>query len=257
MTCALDDVLSSGSVVSSCQIDSDAADVAVQRCLNRLARAEDEAGAGEIVRQLLTVAADHMLVLSRATLSRRYSRLTRGPLSVQPEDVLSAVVERLIKAMRTVRPTVVREFFALVMRHIRWELNGLARQLDAETWEPLTCDVIADESDAAEASEASVEQLSPRGRRILEAIESLPQTDREIFNLVRLNGMTRADAADTLGISTKTVQRRLKQIMPHLWAKVGELQPPRWALPQTDKTLQPRFVDTRGTTVEQLPRHVA
>ena len=41
-------------------------------------------------------------------------------------------------------------------------------------------DVIANESDATEANEASAEQLSPRGRRILEAIDALSQTVSEL-----------------------------------------------------------------------------
>jgi hypothetical protein len=37
-------------------------------------------------------------------------------------------VERLLKAMRSVHPQTVRQFFALVNRHMRWELNDLAAQ---------------------------------------------------------------------------------------------------------------------------------
>jgi hypothetical protein len=42
---------------------------------------------------------------------------------------LSAVVERLLKALRAARPQTVREFFALANQHMRWELNDLARRL--------------------------------------------------------------------------------------------------------------------------------
>jgi hypothetical protein len=51
-------------------------------------------------------------------------------LNLQPDELLGAVVERLLKAMRTVRPQTVRQFFALVNLHMRWELNDLARRLD-------------------------------------------------------------------------------------------------------------------------------
>ena len=46
------------------------------------------------------------------------------------DELLSAVVERMIKAMRTVHPGTVRQFFALANQHMRWELNDLARRLD-------------------------------------------------------------------------------------------------------------------------------
>jgi RNA polymerase sigma-70 factor (ECF subfamily) len=35
------------------------------------------------------------------------------PLNLQPDELLDAVVEHLLKAMRTVRPQTVRQFFAL------------------------------------------------------------------------------------------------------------------------------------------------
>ena len=46
--------------------------------------------------------------------------------------MLSAVVERLLKALREARPTTVRQFFALACQHTRWELNDLARRLDTQ-----------------------------------------------------------------------------------------------------------------------------
>ena len=63
-------------------------------------------------------------------LSREYARLTRPPFNLRSEEMLSALVERLLKAMRKIHPTTVRQFFALVNQHMRWELNDLARRLD-------------------------------------------------------------------------------------------------------------------------------
>ena len=34
-----------------------------------------------------------------------------------------AVVERLLKGMRSIHPRTVRQFFALANQHMRWELN--------------------------------------------------------------------------------------------------------------------------------------
>jgi RNA polymerase sigma-70 factor (ECF subfamily) len=44
--------------------------------------------------------------------------------------LLGAVAERLLKALRAVRPQTVRQYFALANRHMRWKLNDLARRLD-------------------------------------------------------------------------------------------------------------------------------
>src|SRR5262249_8294479 len=132
-----DNVLSRSSFPNPSAIDSEDTDVVIQRCLNRLARTADDLDAPDIVRELLSVAATKILILCESTLSRSYPRLARGPLNIRADELLSAVAERLIKAMRKVRPIVVRDFFALAKVHIRWELNGLARQLDAHRHETL------------------------------------------------------------------------------------------------------------------------
>jgi hypothetical protein len=46
-----------------------------------------------------------------------------GTPAAEPADdeLLSSVVERLLKAMREVRPPTVRQFFALANQHMRWE----------------------------------------------------------------------------------------------------------------------------------------
>ena len=46
---------------------------------------------------------------------------------------------------------------------------------------------------------------------MLEAIDGLPEDEREVFDLVRIQGMTQAEAAEVLGVSAMTVQRRLNR----------------------------------------------
>ena len=53
--------------------------------------------------------------------------------------------------------------------------------------------------------------LSPDARRILEVIDALPDDEREAFSLVRIQGLTQTEAAEVLGVSSKTVQRRLNR----------------------------------------------
>src|SRR6516225_1362669 len=101
--------------------------VAVQRCLDALA---DDQPADPIVRALLDRSLRRLHLLSSKLLYRSYRRLTLPPMNLQPDELLDAVVERLLKAMRSVRPGTVRQFFALVNQHMRWELNDLARRLD-------------------------------------------------------------------------------------------------------------------------------
>src|ERR1700735_2241630 len=102
---------------------------AVQHYLDALA---GDQPAEPIVRALLDRSIRRLQLLCTNLLYRKYRRLTLPPLNLQPDEMLDAVVERLLKAMRSVRPQTVRQFFALVNQHMRWELNDVARRLDEQ-----------------------------------------------------------------------------------------------------------------------------
>jgi RNA polymerase sigma factor (sigma-70 family) len=191
----------------------------VQRFLDELAGVKGDTPAEPIVRALLANAVNRLHLLCTAMLFRSYPRLTKPPLNLQADELLSAVVERLLKAMRQVRPQTVRQFFALANQHMRWELNDLARRLDKEARQ-----VELRESLAGAPAESSESQLSTNARRILEAIEGLPEEEREAFDLVRIQGMSQPEAAEVLGVSEKTVQRRLVRCLTLLTGKIGDLQ---------------------------------
>ncbi len=102
---------------------------------------------------------------------------------------------------------------------MRWELNDLARRLDKN--EPA---VELLESGAI-APESSGSELSENTRRMLRAIESLPELEREVFSLVRIQGMTQAEAAHVMEISLKTVQRCLNRSVFILSETLSDLDP--------------------------------
>ena len=189
---------------------------AVQDYLEALA---GDQPAEPIIRALLDRAVGRLQALCTNLLYRSYPRLTKPPVNLQPDELLSGVVERLLKAMRTVHPQTVRQFFALANQHMRWELNDLARRLDEK---PVLTSLYED-SVPAPASSGSV--LSAEGRRMLEAIDALPEDEREVFGLVRIQGLTHAEAAKVLGVSAKTVQRRLNQGLLLLEEQLYDLRP--------------------------------
>lgn len=192
----------------------------VQRYLNRLADVRGDSPAEPIVRELIASAVNRLHLLCSTALFRSYPRLTLPPLNLRSEEMLSAVVERLLKAMREVHPQTVRQFFALASQHMRWELNDLARRLDEQA--PV---VELRESLAPATAETGGSQISPNARRMLEAIEGLPEDEREVFNLVRIQGLTQVEAASVLGVSAKTVQRRLNRGILLLSEQLADLQP--------------------------------
>jgi RNA polymerase sigma factor (sigma-70 family) len=205
-------------------MDESRTTAAVQRYLDDLAGVSGDSSAEPVIRQLLARSVDRLHLLCAHLLHRSYPRLTRGPFNLNADEVLSAVVERMLKAMREVRPTNVRQFFGLAGRHMRWELNDLARRLDAReaALELRESRVVAPpppEPRDDSAPSAPSETLS----RILSAIDDLPEDEREAFNLVRLQGLGNSEAARLVGVSAKTIQRRLKRSLMLLTARVGDL----------------------------------
>jgi len=188
----------------------------VQRYLDELAQ---DSPAEPIVRALLDRAVRRLHLLCATLLHRSYPRLTQPPLNLQTDELLGAVAERLLKAMRELRPQSVRQFFALANQHMRWELNDLARRLDNQ---PPAVEL---REGLVSAPASSGSGLTPKGRRMLEAIENLPQDEREVFDLVRIQGMTLTEAAQVLGVVPVTVKRRLNRGLRLLTEQLADLRP--------------------------------
>jgi RNA polymerase sigma-70 factor (ECF subfamily) len=60
---------------------------------------------------------------------------------------------------------------------------------------------------------------------MLEGIDALPPDEREAFDLVRVQGLTHAEAAEVLGVATRTVKRRLDRGLRLLTERLGDLRP--------------------------------
>jgi RNA polymerase sigma-70 factor (ECF subfamily) len=138
---------------------------------------------------------------------------------LQADELLGAVVERLLKSLGKARPENVRQFFALANQHMRWELNDLARRLDQKAPDVELLEGLA------VAPETSGSGLSVNARRMLESIDKLPDDEREVFSLVRIQGITQAEAAEILGVSLKTIQRRLNRSLLLLTEMLADLRP--------------------------------
>ena len=181
-----------------------------------------------IVRELLERSVGRLRLLCARFLYKSYPRLARPPVNLETDELLGGVVAGLITALRTARPPTVRRFFALANQHMRWQLNDLARRLD-------------EQSAAAALTEAGVAApppstsfgLSPDGRRMLEVIEGLPEDEREVFDLVGIQGLTHAEVAMVVRVSEKMVQRRLNRARLLLAERLADLRP-------TASSLEPR-----------------
>lgn len=201
--------------------------IVVQRYLSELAALNGGEPVEPIVRELIGRSADRLHQLCGTMLVRSYPRLMQPPLNLNADELLSAVVDRLLKSISSVKPTNVRQFFALANKHLRWELNDLARRLDQQQHS-------IGLNDAVEAPVSTDSGLSPNALRILEAIEGLPDEEREVFSLVRIQGLEHGEAATILSVSVKTVQRRLRRALVQLASHLDDLAPD--TPPQTDNS---------------------
>lgn len=197
----------------------------IQRCLDAL---QGDSPSDPLIRELLERAVSRLRLLCASLLHRSYPRLAQPPLNLETDELLSGVVAGLLTALRKVRPQTVRQFFALANQHMRWQLNDLARLLDEQP----RAAALAESGVAAPLSSGD-SVLSQDARRILQAIEGLPEDEREVFDLVRIQGLTYAEAAGIVGVSVKTVQRRLNRARLLLAEQLTDLNP---AGPRTNPT---------------------
>ena len=190
----------------------------VQRYLDELRNLQVDDLAEPVVRALLERSVNRIRLLCGALLYRSYPRLTRWPTNLDTDEMLSAVVERLIKAMRSTRPETVRQFFALANQHMRWELNDLVRRLDKKE------ELLVSPELSVPAPLTTNSSLSVNTQRILLAIEQLPDDLRETFSLVRIQGLAQTEVAELLSISQKTVHRRLSRSLILLEQQLADLE---------------------------------
>ena len=85
-------------------MDEEHTTAAVQHYLDELA---GDSPSESVVRALLDRAVCRLHQLCATLLYRDYPRLTRPPLNLQADELLGAVVERLLKALRQARPATV------------------------------------------------------------------------------------------------------------------------------------------------------
>ena len=60
---------------------------------------------------------------------------------------------------------------------------------------------------------------------MLPAIDELPEEEREVFDLLCIQGMKQAEAAQVLGVSAVTVKRRLSLGLQLLTEQLADLRP--------------------------------
>jgi RNA polymerase sigma-70 factor (ECF subfamily) len=177
-------------------------DTEVRNLLDRL-----RAGDDSVRDPLIALAQARFVALARAML-RRYPQVRRWE---QTDDLLQAALVRLHRSLAEVRPEGLRHFDNLSAAQIRRELIDLARRHRGP--EGLGAHHHTDGADPvrrlAQVADGSAGPESlEEWAAFHEAVARLPEDERQVVDLLWYRGLTHAQAAEALGVATKTVQRR-------------------------------------------------
>ena len=160
---------------------------------------------------LIARASDRLLRLTGKML-RRYPNLRRWE---QTDDVFQNAAMRLHRSLRKVKPDSTRNFFGLATVEIRRTLIDLCRHHFGPEGEAgkYQSDIKGNSSD----EDRGILQNEPDRHdpdsletwsQFHEAVEKLPNDEREVTHLVWYGGMKQAEVASVLGVSVATIKRR-------------------------------------------------
>lgn len=173
--------------------------VYMQGCLDRLHQGDETAR-----KELLEGVCDRLSRLAHVML-RDYPRLRRWE---ETGDVLQNALIRLFRALETIRPPTLRDFYRLATLEIRRELLDLVRHH------------FGPHGDGGHHQSAGPADNHDPGNLTLEPgrlaawsefhrqVEALPQDEREVFELIWYQGLGHTDAARVLDVHPRTVKRR-------------------------------------------------
>ena len=153
---------------------------------------------------------------SASTASRKMLRgFPRVHRWEQTDDVLQNALMRLRRALENTSPESVRSFLNLAAVQIRRELIDLARHYDGPNGMGAHHEshILTDGSHELPVQRIAAADTNDPDRldawtKFHRSVESLNDQDREVFDLLWYQGLTQGQAADVLGLSEKTVNRR-------------------------------------------------
>jgi RNA polymerase sigma-70 factor (ECF subfamily) len=179
----------------------------------------DDAARNEVIHH----AGQRLEVLTRRML-RHYPRLRRWE---QTDDVLQNALLRLHRSLATIRPESPRQFYGLAATHIRRELLDLTRHHfgpEGAAANHHTDRFGEDEGGAmANRKDTSGEPTTlAEWTEFHEKVTHLPETEREVFDLLWYEGLTQVEAAKVLDVTERTVKNRWRSAKLELQRLLGE-----------------------------------
>ncbi len=171
--------------------------------------AAHQAGNPETVRFLAEYCNEHVQRIARR-LTRRFPGVARHD---RPSDVAQESLPRLLQALATTKIESERHLRALAAKKVRETLIDLARKHAGAN---RGLDNLQSQGDAPPERHAAMGAIDDASgpatldewARFQQAIDALPEAEREVFMLKWFLDASDHDIADTLGVSESTAQRR-------------------------------------------------
>jgi RNA polymerase sigma-70 factor (ECF subfamily) len=173
----------------------------LEHWLQQMQQGDEQAG-----NRLFAHAGERLRGLTRKML-RRYPALRRWE---QTDDVLQNATLRLHRSLSELRPQSVRHFYNLAAVQIRRELLDLARHHFGPQGAAANYHTEGGEEASLQREEAPAgePETLEDWTRFHEAVEALPDEEREVFNLLWYEGLDQPGLAEVLGVALRTVKRR-------------------------------------------------
>ncbi len=179
-------------------------------------------------RGLIEYSCERLRGLARKML-RRYPKVRRWE---ENDDVFVEAVTRLHGAMESVQPESPRHFYNLAATQIRRVLIDLSRRYYGVEGLGSHHDTAARNSEGDTPPKHEPADTSGEPANLMEWTEfheqigTLPEEEQEVFNLLWYEQLSHEQAAEVLGVTTRTVRRRWQDARYLLYkARTGEPLP--------------------------------
>ncbi len=186
------------------------------------------AGHPDAAQRLIEHTCERLRLIARRML-RRFPRVRRWE---ETDDVFCEALSRLSRSLESVRPESARHFYNLAATQLRRVLIDFARRYDGPEGMGAHHDTAAGGTDMNAPPKYEPADSHGEPGSLLEwtefhqAVEALPDEEREVFDLLWYQQLTQEQAAELLGVTTRTIRRRWQDARFKLYkARLGESLP--------------------------------